>query len=78
MVQFEVRNQFLTGSDVVGADFESGVDHVALFNFGYSNAKGAFTHVRDVDGHAQFSDQETTIIFYGHDVAYLLVDDFLV
>jgi len=65
-------------SALIGADFQSGLDAVVLAGFGYSTPEEAFSHVTDQSGTATFSDQGTTIIFYGLSVSELSADDFVV
>ena len=59
-----------------GSDFQSGVDKVHLDGFGYSGTGEAFGHVTDVAGTATFSDQGTTITFFGLTKIDLSADDF--
>lgn len=63
-------------ANVVGADFFSGVDVIALSGFGFSDGAGALSHVTDVNGVAVFSDQGTTITFVGLTSSDLSSDDF--
>ena len=63
-------------STAIAADFQSGLDSVILSGFGYATAEEAFAHVSDQSGTATFSDQGTTIIFYGLSVTGLSADDF--
>jgi len=67
-----------SNSALIGADFQSGLDAVVLAGFGYSTPEEAFSHVTDQSGTATFSDQGTTIIFYGLSVSELSADDFVV
>lgn len=66
-----------TISDVVGADFVSGVDQIVLQGFGYATQTEAFSNVSDIDGVATFDDQGTTIIFAGLTIDNLSVEDFI-
>ncbi len=67
-----------SNSALIGADFQPGLDAVVLAGFGYSTPEEAFSHVTDQSGTATFSDQGTTIIFYGLSVSELSADDFVV
>jgi Ca2+-binding RTX toxin-like protein len=75
-LSISVNNPDITAA--VGVDFESGVDVIRLRDFGYDNAADAFDKVTQPGEHAQFSDQGTTIIFYGLDLGDLSQNDFLV
>ena len=63
---------------LIGADFQSGLDTVILAGFGYATSEEAFSQVAEQSGTAIFSDQGTTIIFYGLSVSDLSADDFVV
>ena len=63
---------------VTGADFQSGIDIVALIDFGYANSAEAFSHLSDINGEATFSDQGLTLHFAGLTVADLAQSDFFI
>jgi hypothetical protein len=65
-------------SVVAGADFQSGVDRIALINFGYTDSAEAFSHLSDVNGQATFQDQGLTLHFAGLSVADLASTDFFI
>lgn len=67
-----------TATIALGVDFQSGLDQVDLSGFSYDNQQSAFVFVQDVDGTAHFSDQGTTIIFFGLEKSDLVASDFLV
>jgi Ca2+-binding RTX toxin-like protein len=66
-----------TNSTVTGTDFQSGLDTVVLSGFGYTTPEQAFAHLTNQSGTATFSDQGTTIVFYGLSVTDLSADDFV-
>ncbi|PLS21239.1 Ig-like domain-containing protein, partial [Neptunicoccus cionae] len=65
-------------STVDNADFQSGLDKVALIGFGYTDSGEAFAHLSDVKGEATFADQGLTIRFAGLTVADLAETDFFI
>lgn len=67
-----------SNSVATAADFQSGLDSIVLAGFGYATPEEAFSHVTDQSGTATFSDQGTTIVFYGLSVSDLNAGDFTV
>lgn len=65
-------------SEVVAADFVSGVDVIQLSGFGFSDSAQAFAEVTDVFGVATFRSQGTEITFTGLTVLDLSASDFLI
>ncbi len=68
----------LQNTSVIGADFQSGIDQIALIDFGYANSAEAFSHLSDINGQATFSDQGLTLHFAGLTVADLAQSDFFI
>ncbi len=67
----------LLASTAVAADFESGIDTISLIGFGYTGTAEVAANLTDINGTAVFSDQGTSITFYGLTVADLSADDFV-
>ena len=61
----------------VGADFAVGLDRLDLSAMGYATAAEAQSHITDVDGHATFSDQDTSFTLFGVSAADLTDDCFI-
>lgn len=66
-----------SNSAAIAEDFQSGLDTVVLAGFGYATPEEALAQVTDQAGTATFSDQGTTIIFYGLTAADLSAGDFV-
>jgi Tol biopolymer transport system component/Ca2+-binding RTX toxin-like protein len=67
----------LSNTVAIGLDFQVGLDLVDVSSFGYDSAEEAYAEVSDIEGHATFTDQGTTIIFYDLQATDLSADNFL-
>jgi len=77
IAQFDIDYDDLSNTAAVGMDFQVGIDRVDVSSFGYGSAEEAYAEVSDIDGHAAFVDQGTTIVFYGLLTTDLSADSFL-
>ncbi|MEJ8563141.1 CARDB domain-containing protein [Yoonia sp. GPGPB17] len=63
-------------SQIVGPDFQSGIDTIDVTSFGFSSANEAFDLVIDLNGHATWEYSGTTVIFHELTTNDLSPDDF--
>lgn len=74
-VSFNAATGYST--NVVGADFQSGVDHIELSSFTGVNSSNVMDFVSDLNGNAVFSEEGTEITFYNILENQLNASDFL-
>lgn len=77
IAQLDIDYDMLSNTAAIGADFQVGIDGVDVSSFGYASAEEAYSQVSDIDGHATFADQGTTIVFFDIQTDQLSADNFL-
>ena len=78
IAKFNIDFGQINKSTPVGKDFEPGTDKVNLISFGFTSFEEVMSKFSsNTEGHAQFSYQENTILFYGVTIDQLSVADFI-